>query len=207
MSTLFKLYQTQIKKKLAQDLNIKNVMAIPRLTKVVLNCGVGEAVVNKKVIEEVVTQFAQISAQKPVVTHAKHDISTFKLRRGEAIGVMVTLRGARMYEFFEKLVKIVLPRIRDFRGVSVSGFDGCGNYSLGLREQIVFPEIEYSQIDKIRGLEITFVTSGKDKEQTRKLLEALGMPFTKAQGSPRGFTSARAFSASTPRGKPAIIKH
>lgn len=179
MSTLFKLYQSELKKKIAEDLKIKNTMAIPRLTKVVLNCGVGEALMNKKVIEEVVRQFTQITGQKPVVTHAKHDISTFKLRKGEAIGVKVTLRGSRMYDFFEKLVKIVLPRIRDFRGVSTSGFDGKGNYSLGLSEQIVFPEIDYSKIDKVRGLEITLVTSAENKEHTKKLLEILGVPFSK----------------------------
>lgn len=179
MSTLLKHYNSEIKKKLATDLKIKNVMAIPRLSKVVLNCGLGEALVNKKLIEEMTKEIAQISGQRPVVTHAKHDISAFKLRRGDAIGVKVTLRGSKMYDFCEKLVKIVLPRIRDFRGVPVSGFDGRGNYSLGLAEQIVFPEIDYSQIEKIRGLEITFVTTGKDRGETRKLLEALGMPFTK----------------------------
>lgn len=179
MSTLSKLFKEEIKKKLAQDLSIKNVMAIPRLTKIVLNCSLGEALVNKKAIEEMTKEFTQISGQKPVVTRARHDISTFKLRRGDAIGIKVTLRGERMYDFYEKLVKIVLPRIRDFRGVLTSGFDGLGNYSLGIAEQIVFPEIEYSQIDKVRGLEITFVTTGKDAKQTRALLESLGMPFSK----------------------------
>lgn len=184
MSTLFKLYQTELKKKLQDELTTANVMAIPRLTKVVINCGLGEALTNKKAIEEMVSQLAQISGQKPQVTHAKHDISTFKLRRGDAIGVKVTLRGERMYDFFEKLVKIVLPRIRDFRGVSTSGFDGTGNYTLGLAEQIVFPEIEYSKIDKVRGLEITLVTTAKNSQHTKKLLESLGMPFAKAQGKP-----------------------
>lgn len=179
MSTLFKHYQEELKEKLAQELKIKNVMAIPKLTKIVLNCGLGEALVNKKVIEEMASEFNAISGQKPVITHAKHDISAFKLRRGEAIGVKVTMRGQRMYDFFERLIKISLPRIRDFRGVPDSGFDARGNYSLGLKEQIVFPEIEYSKIDKVRGLEITFVTTGKDREQTKKLLEILGMPFVK----------------------------
>lgn len=153
-------------------------MATPKLSKIILNCGLGESLVNKKVIDEMVHEFTQISGQKPQVTYAKHDISTFKLRRGDAIGVKVTLRGGRMYDFFEKLVKIVLPRIRDFRGVSNDGFDGDGGYTLGFSEQIVFPEIDYSKIDKVRGLEITFVTSAKDRQQTKKLLEVLGMPFT-----------------------------
>lgn len=169
---------------MASELNIKNIMSIPRLTKVVLNCGLGEAIANKKVIEEMAKELIQITGQKPVITHAKHDISAFKLRKGEAIGIKVTIRGQRMYDFFEKLVKIVLPRIRDFRGVSTAGFDGKGSYTLGLSETIVFPEIEYSQIDKVRGLQITCVTTGKDKEQVRKLLEALGLPFTKVQGKP-----------------------
>lgn len=179
MTALYKLYQSQIKKKIAQELGIKNVMAIPKLTKIVLNCGLGEALANKKVMEEVVSEFTRISGQKPVVTHARHDISTFKLRRGDAIGVKVTLRGQRMYDFLEKFAKIVLPRIRDFRGIPLTGFDGRGSYSLGLSEQIVFPEIEYSQVSKVRGLEITFVTTGKDTEQTKKLLVELGLPFTK----------------------------
>lgn len=177
MSKLLKLYQKELRKKLRDELNVRNIMATPKLSKIILNCGLGESLANKKVIDEMVREFAQISGQRPQVTYAKHDISTFKLRRGEAIGVKVTLRGGRMYDFFEKLVKIVLPRIRDFRGVSNDGFDGDGGYTLGFSEQIVFPEIDYSQIDKVRGLEITFVTTGKDKEQARKLLEALGMPF------------------------------
>lgn len=180
MSTLAKIYHSEIKNKLKKSLNIENVMAIPRLLKIVLNCGLGEALANKKVIEEVVGEFSKITGQKPVITHAKHDISAFKLRKGDAIGVKVTLRGARMYDFFEKLVKIVLPRIRDFRGVSDTGFDKAGNYTLGFSEQIVFPEIDYSQIDKVRGLEVTIITSARDGQQTKKLLESLGMPFAKS---------------------------
>lgn len=179
MTQLQKQYQSEFKTKIAKDLDIKNVMAIPKLLKITINCGLGEALENKKVIEEMTKQFQIISGQKPVVTHARHDISTFKLRRGDAIGLKVTLRGPRMYIFFEKLVKIVLPRIRDFRGVPNSGFDGLGNYSLGIKEIIVFPEIDYNSIDKVRGLQITFVTTGKNKVQTRKLLEVLGMPFSK----------------------------
>ncbi len=179
MSTFYKQYQEVGKKKLALDLSIKNVMAIPRLGKIVINIGLGEALVNKKVIETMKAQLAAICGQKPVACVAKHDISSFKLRKGETIGLKVTLRGRRMYDFYEKLVKIVLPRLRDFRGISDKGFDGRGNFTLGLSEQIVFPEIEYNQIDKIRGLEITVVTTGKNNEEAKKLLEVLGMPFKK----------------------------
>lgn len=180
MSQLYKQYISEIKGKISKELNIKNTMAVPKLTKIVMNCGLGEALENKKVIEEMVKEFNQITGQKPVVTHARHDISAFKVRRGDAIGVKVTLRGRRMYDFFEKLVKIVLPRIRDFRGVPVNGFDGKGGYTLGLSEQTDFPEIDYSKVDKVRGLEITFVTTGSNKIQTSKLLEEMGMPFTKS---------------------------
>lgn len=165
------------KNKLGEELGIKNVMAIPKLRKVVVNVGLGEALINKKAIEVVSRELATITGQCPSVTRAKKDIATFKLRRGEAIGLKVTLRGKRMMDFYLKLVRIVLPRIRDFRGVSGSGFDGRGSYTLGLKEQIVFPEIEYSQIEKVRGMEITFVTSGKDRNSTYKLLEKMGMPF------------------------------
>lgn len=177
--SLYSQYQSEIKNKLTKELSISNIMAVPKLVKIVINAGLGEALVNKKAIEEMSKQFAAISGQKPVVTHARHDISSFKVRRGDAIGLKVTLRKKMMYDFFEKLVKIVLPRVRDFRGASDRGFDGKGNYTLGLPEQIVFSEIDYSQIDKVRGLEITFVTTGENKDQTKKLLEALGMPFSR----------------------------
>ena len=179
MSDLYKLYQQEIRYKIKEELKIGNIMAVPRLLKIVINCGLGEALSNKKAIENMSGQISQICGQKPVITYAKKDISSFKLRRGDAIGLKVTLRSNKMFDFFEKLVKIVLSRIRDFRGVPLKGFDGRGNYTLGLREQIVFPEIDYSRIDKVRGLEITFVTSGQDKTQTMKLLEKLGMPFEK----------------------------
>jgi large subunit ribosomal protein L5 len=179
MSNLYKEHQTKGKSELKTKLGITNIMATPSLVKIVINTGLGEALVNKKAIEEMGKQLAVISGQKPIVTYAKHDISSFKLRRGEAIGLKITLRGKRMYNFFEKLVKIILPRIRDFHGVSTSGFDGKGGYTLGMSEQIVFPEIEYSQVDKIRGLEITIVTTGRDKKETKELLEILGMPFRK----------------------------
>lgn len=179
MSTLYKQYEKEGKSKLAQELKVKNLMALPRLLKIVVNIGLGEALLNKKVIESATEQLALICGQKPVITRARKDISSFKLRKGEIVGLKATLRGKRMYDFFEKLVKIVLPRLRDFRGVSERGFDGRGGFTLGFPEQIVFPEIEYSKIDKIRGLEVTFVTSGKNKEETKKLLEVLGMPFRK----------------------------
>jgi large subunit ribosomal protein L5 len=177
---LYTHYKEEGKPKLVKELGIKNSMAIPYLKKVVLNCGMGEALENKKVIEAMQSQLAAITGQKPVVTHAKHDISTFKLRKGDAIGLKVTLRQKKMYDFVEKLVTIVLPRIRDFRGVSPTAFDTHGNYTLGLREQTIFPEIEYSKVDKVRGFEITFVTSSNDMKHTRKLLEILGLPFKKS---------------------------
>jgi large subunit ribosomal protein L5 len=176
---LFTLYKEEIRPKLKSELKIKNLMAIPYLKKIVINIGLGEALLNKKVIEAASSQIALITGQKPVITYAKHDISTFKLRKGEAIGIKVTLRKKKMYDFLEKLFKIVLPRIRDFRGVSGKSFDNQGNYTLGLKEQTIFPEIEYNQVDKVRGFELTFVTSCIDKESSKKLLEALGMPFQK----------------------------
>lgn len=179
MSTLQTEYQTEITKKLVQEFGIKNSMAIPKLIKLVINIGLGEALVNKKALETAGAQLSAITGQKPVVTHAKKDISTFKVRKGDPIGLKVTLRSGKMYDFFEKFVKIVLPRIRDFRGVKETGFDKWGNYTLGLSEQIVFPEIAYSQIDKVRGLEISFVTSAKNQKQAKRLLELLGMPFAK----------------------------
>lgn len=153
-------------------------MSVPKLKKVVINVGIGEALSNKKVIDAVSEQISQITGQKPITTKARKDISTFKVRQGDVIGVKVTLRGDKMYVFIEKLVKIVLPRIRDFRGIPNHSFDDKGNYTLGLSEQIVFPEIDYSLIDKIRGLEITLVTNS-EKEKTKKLMEFLGFPFQK----------------------------
>ncbi len=179
MLNLKKAYIEEIRPAVMKELGIKNVMATPRLVKIVINAGLGEALVNKKAIENMTTQLMSICGQKPAVTVAKKDISSFKLRRGEKIGLKVTLRNKKMFDFYEKLVRIVFPRIRDFRGVSRKSFDGRGNYTLGFREQIVFPEIEYSKIDKVRGLEITFVTTGKDKKETEILLEKMGMPFEK----------------------------
>ncbi|MCL4339285.1 50S ribosomal protein L5 [Patescibacteria group bacterium] len=185
MSNLFKYYQEEGRKILAKDLGIGNIMMVPKLVKIVVNIGLGEALTDKKVLEVAAGQLSQITGQKPSIRRAKHDISSFKLRQGDAVGLKVTLRGRMMYDFCEKLVKIVLPRIRDFRGVPDTGFDKEGNFTLGLSEQIVFPEIEYSQVDKIRGLEMTFVISGKGKKEARRLLEVLGMPFKKPVAAKR----------------------
>ena len=173
-------YYQDMQTKLKSELGIANSTQIPRLTKIVVNVGVGaEVLKDKKVLEIVSAQVAHITGQKPQITRAKVSIATFKLRIGMPIGVKVTLRGARMYDFFEKMVTIVFTRVRDFRGVSRNGLDGRGNYSLGFREQIVFPEIEYSKIDKIRGLEVTFVTTATDNRGATALLTHLGMPFEK----------------------------
>jgi len=163
---------------LAKELKIANIMAVPRLKKVVINVSLGEALANKKAVETTMEHIGLITGQKPVPTRARKDISTFKLRKGEIVGIKVTLRAGKMYDFVEKLVKIVLPRIRDFRGIPLSGFDSRGNYTLGLSEQIVFPEIDASKIDKVRGLEVTLVTDSSEKE-SKKLMEYLGFPFVK----------------------------
>ncbi len=170
-------YTTEIVPALMQEFNFKSVMQAPRLVKIVVNSGVGEAIQNAKALDAMVNDISIITGQKPVVTRAKKSIAAFKLRQGMAIGVMVTLRGARMYEFLDRLVNLALPRIRDFRGVSRSAFDGRGNYSLGIREQITFPDIDYDKIDKIRGLEVVIVTTAPDDAQGYALLKRLGMPF------------------------------
>ena len=157
----------------------KSVMEIPKFEKVVINIGLGEAVANTKVLDAAVEDLTLISGQKPVITRAKKSIATFKLREGMPIGAKVTLRGDRMYDFIDKLVNIVLPRVRDFRGVSPKAFDGRGNYSLGLKEQLIFPEIDYEKVDKVRGLEVVFVTTAKTDEEGRELLRLSGMPFSK----------------------------
>lgn len=160
--------------------DITNPMAVPKLVKIVVNCGVGrEAIADKKVIEKVSAQLAVITGQKPAVTRAAKAISSFKLRAGDAVGLKVTLRGARMADFFTRLVTIALPRVRDFRGVSASGFDGHGNYTLGVAEQTIFPELDYTLVDKTRGLEVTFVTTAQTDEHAKQLLTVLGMPFEK----------------------------
>jgi len=162
-----------------REFAITNPMATPKLTKIVVNCGLGEALTDKKVIERMTQQLSIITGQRPSVTRAKRAISSFKLRAGDPIGLKVTLRGRRMYDFFTKFVSLALPRVRDFRGVPKSGFDGHGNYTIGLEEQTIFPELEYSLVDKTRGFEITFVTSAGDDERAGKLLALLGMPFEK----------------------------
>jgi large subunit ribosomal protein L5 len=170
-------YQTEIVPALMQEFNYSSVMQVPRLQKAVLNIGLGEAIQNAKALDAAVGDLAAIAGQKPVVTRAKKSIAAFKLREGMPIGAMVTLRGAAMYEFIDRLINLALPRMRDFRGISRRSFDGRGNYSLGLREQILFPEIEYDKVDKIRGLEVAIVTSASDDEQGYALLKRLGMPF------------------------------
>jgi len=179
MSPLKERYREEIIPKLMELHRYKNVMQVPRLEKVVLNIGLGEAIKNAKALEAAEGDLAAISGQHPVTTRAKKSISSFKLRTGMTIGLKVTLRGGRMYDFFDKLVNAVLPRIREFQGLSGNSFDGRGNYTLGLKEQIVFPEIDYDKIDKTRGLEVSIITTAKTDEEGRSLLELLGMPFIK----------------------------
>ena len=172
-------YQDEIVPTLMQSLGLDNVMEVPRLRKVVVNIGVGEALDNAKALDAAVADLTKVTGQKPIVTKARKSIANFKLREGRAIGVKVTLRGERMWSFLDRLINVALPRVRDFRGISPNAFDGRGNYTVGLREQLVFPEIEYDKIDKIRGLEITIVTSAKTDEAGKQLLNMLGMPFRK----------------------------
>jgi large subunit ribosomal protein L5 len=179
MSELQSYYTEQIAPKLKEKFGFKNVHQIPKLKKVVLNMGLGEAIQNIKILDSAVDELMNIAGQKPVVTRAKKSIAAFKLREGMPIGVMVTLRRQRMYDFFYKLVNIALPRVRDFRGISAKAFDGTGNYSLGIKEHIIFPEIDYDKIDKIKGMNISIVTSAETDEQGRELLTLMGMPFRK----------------------------
>ena len=179
MGTLRKLYETKLKVELQQKLDVKNVMEIPRIEKIVLNMGLGEAVQNPKVVDQALAELTSIAGQKAVVTRAKKSIATFKVRQGMPIGVCVTLRRDRMYDFLSKLINVALPRVRDFRGIVASGFDGHGNFSLGITEHIIFPEIDYDTIEKIRGLNVTIVTTAKTNEHARALLDAFGMPFRK----------------------------
>lgn len=179
--TLQERYKGEIGKKLQEKLKIKNPMALPRLKKIVVNVGVKDAVADKKNIERMEKALAQITGQKPKTTRAKKAIATFKLRQGDAIGLVVTLRGKRMYGFFDKIVKIVLPRIKDFRGVSRKSFDGHGNYTLGFHEYSVFPEIDPASVERLQGLEIIFVTTALDNQTGLALFESLGMPFAKEQ--------------------------
>ena len=177
MPNLQQLYKTELVPTLMKEFKYKSVMQVPRLTKVVLNIGAGAALDNPKVIDGAVADVQLITGQKPIVTKARLSIATFKLREGRQIGVKVTLRGARMWAFVDRLCNIALPRLRDFRGISPDAFDGRGNYTLGLREQLAFPEIQYDKIDMLRGMEITLVTTAQNDAEGRRLLELLGMPF------------------------------
>jgi large subunit ribosomal protein L5 len=172
-------YQTEIVPALMDTLHLENVMQVPRVQKVVVNIGVGEALDNAKALDAAVEDMTKIAGQKPVITQARKSIANFKLREGRSIGVKVTLRGERMWSFLDRLMNVALPRVRDFRGISPNSFDGRGNYTLGLREQLVFPEIDYDKIDKIRGLEVSIVTTARTDEEGRELLDMLGMPFRK----------------------------
>jgi large subunit ribosomal protein L5 len=172
-------YAKEVRKKIADEFKITNPMALPKIEKVVINMGVGEAIQNAKLLDTAVEELSTISGQKPVVTRAKKSIASFKLREGQAIGTMVTLRGEKMYEFLDRLINIALPRVRDFRGVPTKSFDGRGNYTLGIRDHVIFPEIDPGKIDKSKGMNITIVTTAPNDEQARFLLRELGMPFTK----------------------------
>lgn len=178
MIRLKEKYQTEVMPAMMQKFGYKSVMQIPKIEKVIINMGVGEAVANPKVLDAAVADLTIIAGQKPVVTRAKKSIATFKIRQGMAIGTKVTLRGERMYHFLDKLLNISLPRVRDFRGVSPRAFDGRGNYTLGVKEQLIFPEIEYDKVDKVRGMDIVIVTTANTDEEARELLKLMGMPFS-----------------------------
>ena len=173
-------YRAEVVPEMMQEFGYRNVLEVPRLEKIVINIGLGEAVSNARALDAAAADLATITGQKPVVTRAKKSVAAFRLRQGMPIGTMVTLRGDRMYEFFDRLVGTALPRIRDFHGLSLRSFDGRGNYTLGLREQLVFPEIEYDKIDRVRGMEVSVVTTAKTDEEARRLLALLGMPFREA---------------------------
>ena len=173
-------YHGEIKQSLQKELGLDNAMAVPRLDKIVINMGLGEATQNVKIMDPLLADLGSIAGQKPVITKAKKSIAAFKLREGMPIGAMVTLRGDKMYEFLDRLVAIALPRVRDFRGVSTKSFDGRGNYTLGVRDQLIFPEIDYARVEKLKGMNITIVTTAKDDNQARALLRQFGMPFRTA---------------------------
>src|SRR5579884_3965105 len=179
---LLEKYRQDVVPAMVQEFSYKTPMQAPRLQKIVINIGLGEAIQNAKALDAASNDVSIITGQKPVITKEKKSIAAFKVRAGMSIGVMVTLRGERMYDFFDKLVNVALPRVRDFQGLSPNSFDGRGNYSLGLREQLIFPEIEYDRIDKLRGLQVTIATSAKNDEEARRLLQLMGMPF-RASGS------------------------
>jgi large subunit ribosomal protein L5 len=170
-------FDKEVAPTLLKELELKNTMAVPRLNKIVVNMGVGEATQNAKVLDPAVNELTQITGQKPITTKARKSIAAFKVREGQSIGAMVTLRGDRMYEFFDRLVNVVLPRVRDFKGVSTKSFDGRGNFTLGLHDQLIFPEISYEKVDKLKGMNVTIVTTAANDNQARTLLKHLGMPF------------------------------
>ncbi|EQC52737.1 50S ribosomal protein L5 [Bacteriovorax sp. DB6_IX] len=179
MSRLNDHYKNEVKKQLTDKFGYKNVHQVPKLEKIVVNCCTRDAVTNSKIVQSIMTDLGAITGQKPVVARARKSVAGFKLREGMPLGASVTLRGEKMYEFLDRLINITLPRVRDFRGVSSKGFDGKGNYTLGLKEQIIFPEISYDQIDKVRGLGISIVTTAQNNEEGRELLNLFGMPFSK----------------------------
>ncbi len=179
MSRLKEQYQNEIAAAMTKKFGYSNVMQIPKLDKIVINMGVGEAKENAKVLESAMKDLETIAGQKPVITKAKNSIANFKIREGMSIGCKVTLRGEKMYEFLDRLVNLALPRVRDFRGINPNSFDGRGNYALGIKEQLIFPEIEYDKIDKVRGMDVIFVTTAKSDEEARELLAQFGMPFAK----------------------------
>lgn len=179
MTRLREMYQNEIVDGMARKFGYKNVMQVPKLEKIVINMGIGEAKENSKVLDAAMAELAIISGQKPVTTKAKNSIANFKIREGMPIGCKVTLRGARMYEFLDRLVNLALPRVRDFRGVNPDAFDGRGNYALGIKEQLIFPEIEYDKVDKVRGMDVIIVTTAATDEEARELLAQFGMPFRK----------------------------
>jgi large subunit ribosomal protein L5 len=179
MARLQQYYREQVIPRLRSELKIDNVMQVPRISKITVNMGVGEAAADKKVMDAAVADLSKITGQKPLITKSRKAVASFKIRAGLAIGAKVTLRGKRMYEFLDRLINIAMPRIRDFRGVSPRSFDGQGNYSLGVKEQIIFPEIQYDQIDQVRGMDITITTTARDDRMGRALLEAFNFPFRK----------------------------
>ena len=179
MSRLKEQYQNEIIDAMIKKFGYKNIMEVPKLDKVVINMGVGEAKENAKVLESAIADMEKIAGQKAVVTRAKNSVANFKIREGMAIGCKVTLRGEKMYEFVDRLINLALPRVRDFRGVNPNAFDGRGNYALGIKEQLIFPEIEYDKVDKVRGMDVIFVTTANTDEEARELLTQFNMPFTK----------------------------
>lgn len=180
MSRLKDQYESEIKDAMMKKFSYKNVMQVPKLDKIVINMGVGEAKENAKLLEAAMSDLQTITGQKPIITKAKNSIANFKIREGMSIGCKVTLRGEKMYEFMDRLVNLALPRVRDFRGVNPNSFDGRGNYALGIKEQIIFPEVEYDKVDKVRGMDVIFVTTAKTDEEARELLAQFNMPFARA---------------------------